>query len=29
MQVFVQLLITGVAMGFIYALVGMEFNRAP
>ena len=26
MQVFVQLLITGVAMGFIYALVGIEYT---
>lgn len=26
MQVFVQLLITGVAMGFIYALVGVEYT---
>ncbi len=26
MQVFVQLLITGIAMGFIYALVGIEYT---
>lgn len=26
MQVFVQVLITGVAMGFIYALVGIEYT---